>query len=135
MNLLPFIWAAGILLSLIVLSGFFTPGLLKYAESMKGAEPTVREIFYIHNTYVTLFVACFAVLCFAFGREMAGGSAMGRFLSGFLGAIWLLRLGIQVFYHNAEIKRAYPVMNVVFSATFLYLGVVFSLAAIGLGRD
>ena len=58
---------------------------------------------------------------------------MGRFLSAFASGIWLLRLVLQFAYHNPEIRRARPAMNVVFSSAFLYLGVVFGLAALGIG--
>jgi hypothetical protein len=124
---------AGILLLLIASSSFFTPRILDYKVNMEKVAPTVREIFYIHNLYVSLFVLAFAVLCLVYPREMIG-TGIGRFLCAFLAGAWSLRLLLQVFYHNKEIKRAWPAMNVVYSLTFLYLGVVFAAAAAGYGR-
>ena len=124
---------AGVLLLLIAASALFTPRLLSYRENLAGVAPTVREIFYIHNLYVTLFVLAFAVACLIYPSELAG-SPLGRFFCGFLAGAWGLRLLIQLAYHNREIKRSWPVMNVVFSATFLYLGLAFAAVASGWGR-
>lgn len=121
---------AGLFLLAIVLSSFFTPKILAYRENAARLDPTVREVFHIHNVYVTLFVLAFAVACLFYTREMVGTS-LGRFFCAFLAAAWLLRLGIQLFYHNREIKRAWPLMNVIFSATFLFMGLAFAAAAIG----
>src|SRR4051794_7797276 len=105
---------AGILLLLIAASAIFTPRLLAYRENMGRVDPIVREIFHIHNLYVTLFVFAFAIACLAYTREMCG-TPIGRFFCAFLSAAWLLRLLIQIFYHNKDIKRAWPTMNLVFS--------------------
>ena len=43
------------------------------------------------------------------------------------------RKKIQIFYHNREIKKAWPLMNVVYTLTFIYLGTTFGMAAIGYG--
>ena len=130
MNLIFHLRVAGGLLALIAVSALFTPRILAYRENLAKVEPTVREIFYIHNLYVTLFVIAFALPCLFAPAEMSTTS-LGRFFSGFLALAWGLRFFIQMFYHNRKIKRAWPVMNVVFSATFVYLGAVFGFAAFG----
>lgn len=124
---------AGLLLLALASSSLFVPRILAYRENMERVAPTVREIFYIHNLYVTLFVLAFAVLCLVYPADLLGTGA-GRFVCAFLAAAWLLRLALQAFYHNREIKRAWPLMNVAYSLTFLYLGIVFAVAAAGLGR-
>jgi hypothetical protein len=119
---------AGALLLLIAVAGACAPWVLAYGENNRRVDPIVREIFYIHNVYMTLFVLAFAIPCLTYPCELAG-TPLGRFFCGFLGFAWSLRLAIQLWYHNTEIKRAYPAMNVLFSTTFLYLGVVFAVAA------
>ncbi len=133
MTLIPLLQIAGGLLLLIAASSLFTPRLLGYRSNMERVDPTVREIFYIHNLYVTLFVIAFAIPCIAFPAEMYGTNT-GRFFCAFLAFAWTLRLILQVCYHNREIKCAWPIMNLIFSATFLYLGVVFAAAAAGYDR-
>ena len=120
---------AGALLGMIAVAGCLAPVVLNYRASIDRAEPIVREIFYIHNIYMSLFVISFAVPCLAFPRELTG-TFLGRFFCGSLGFAWSLRLILQFCYHNRDIKRAWPAMNLVFTTTFLYLGVVFSIAAI-----
>ena len=133
MNLIPWLRVAGLLLLLLVASTFFAPKILRYRENLERIEPIVREVFQIHNLYITFYIGAFAVLALAYPEELATTS-MGRFLAGFAGITWLLRLAIQFFYHNAEIKRAWPLMNVFYSLTFLYLGLSFGAVAVGLGR-
>ena len=123
---------AGVLLGMIALAGCLAPWVLHYRENMGRVEPIVREIFYIHNVYMSLFVLSFAIPCLAFPREMAGTS-LGRFFCGCNGFAWSLRVLIQFFYHNKAIKRAWPAMNVLFTATFLYLAACFIVAA-AIGR-
>jgi hypothetical protein len=71
-----------------------------------------------------------AALCFAFPRELAGGSPLGRSLSAFLAVFWGLRLAIQLFAYDRALRRARPVFDALFLAGFAYLTGVFTAAAL-----
>ena len=62
--------------------------------------------------------------------ELAGGSALGRFLSGFLAIFWGGRIIIQLFFYDQQVKRSRPITNLVFLATFIYLCGVFAVACL-----
>ncbi|MFL5342225.1 MAG: hypothetical protein ACJ8F7_18925, partial [Gemmataceae bacterium] len=63
-----------------------------------------------------------------FAAELAGGSRLGRCLSGFLALFWGLRAEMQVVHSNAEIKRRYLAFNLLFLVTFIVLTVIFTMA-------
>jgi len=81
------------------------PGRLRVRERMAGVPKFVRQIFYVHWIYIVIVVGIFAALCFGFAGELAGASRLGRFLSGVMAGFWLLRIGLQVFYYDSEVRR------------------------------
>ncbi len=129
--IIPAIWFAGVLQLLVASANFFAPRKLRYRENLAQASQTVRDIFAVHCIYIVLILVAFALLCFAFAGELAGGSRIGRALSGFLAVFWGLRVMIQLFHYNREIKRRHPIYNAIFLATFVALALIFTLAAAG----
>ena len=81
------------------------PGRLRVRERLEGVPRFLRQIFYVHWLYIVIVLGAFATLCFRFAPELAGVTAMGRFLSGFMAAFWLLRIVLQIFYYGREIRR------------------------------
>ena len=65
-----------------------------------------------------------AGLCFGFADELAGGSPLGRCLSGFLSGFWGIRLLFQLFFYDREVRRRHRLCDVLFLITFLYLVVL-----------
>jgi hypothetical protein len=124
------LWIAGGLQLLVASSNVFAPRKLRYAENLARVDRTFRDVFVILYLYIILMLVSFAVLCFTFAGELAGGSALGRCLSGFLAGFWGLRTLMQVFHYNREIKRRYPVYNALFMTTFVILTAIFATAAL-----
>jgi hypothetical protein len=69
-------------------------------------------------------------MCFLFAPELSGGGRLGRFLSGFLAAFWGLRVLLQLFYYDREVKRRYAAFNALFLAAYVYLTIVFAWSAL-----
>ncbi len=90
----------------------------------------VRQIFYVHWVYIVIVLGMFAALCFRFGRELAGATSMGRFLSGFMAAFWLLRIALQILYYDREIRRENRVLDALYLVALFVLVVVFGAAAL-----
>jgi hypothetical protein len=103
---------------------------LQYRKNLAGASAIVREVFYVHTAYIVLVVLGFAALSLLFPAELAGGQPLGRFLSAFLAIFWLLRVPIQLFYYPAEIRRQNRLADVIFTVAFVFLAIIFGLAAI-----
>jgi hypothetical protein len=77
-----------------------------------------------------LTVASFSALCFGFAHDLAGASALGRFLSAFLAVFWLLRILLQHFYYDREVRRAHRPLDVLYTVSLLILTGIFGWVAI-----
>jgi hypothetical protein len=84
----------------------------------------------VQNIYIMTTVAMFGIVSIVFTPELAGGSALGRFLSDFLAIFWGGRIIIQLFFYDQEVKRSRPIANLVFLAIFIYLCGVFAVACL-----
>jgi hypothetical protein len=125
------IWGAGAVHVGIVLANIPLPGRLRVRERLAPVPRFLRQIFYVHWVYIVIVVGLFAALCFGFAPELAGASGLGRFLSGFMAGFWLLRIGLQVFYYDAEIRRENRGLDMLYLGALVVLVVIFGAAAIG----
>jgi hypothetical protein len=106
------------------------PGRLRVRERLAGVPLFVRQIFYVHWAYIVIVLGMFAALCFGFAPELAGASGLGRFLSGFMAGFWLLRIGLQIFYYDREIRRENRVLDTMYLGSLVVLAVIFGIAAV-----
>lgn len=127
------IWGAGVVQAGIVGANLPLPGRLKVRERLGSVPRFMRQIFYVHWLYIVIVVGLFAALCFGFGPELAGGSGLGRFLSGFMAGFWLLRIALQIFYYDPELRRENRGLDRVYLGSLAVLVVVFGTAALRVG--
>lgn len=125
------IWGAGAVHVGIIAANVPLPGRLRVRERLAGVPRFVRQIFYVHWIYIVIVLGMFAALCFGFTAELAGASRLGRFLSGFMAAFWLLRVGLQLFYYDREVRRENWRLDMIYVGSLLVLVVVFGIAAMG----
>ena len=133
-HLIPWLWAAGAVQLLILGANFVLPKKLSCRENLARVSPMIREVFIVHWVYIVLVLGIFASLSFWFAPELAGASRLGRYLSAVIAVFWLLRVPIQLFFYDSELRRLNRFGDVVFLIAFSYLGVVFSVAALGVVR-
>lgn len=133
-HLIPWLWAAGALQLVIIAANFVLPEKLQCRENLARVSPMIREVFIIHWIYIVLVLGIFTSLSFWFAPELAGASRLGRYLSTVIAVFWLLRVPIQLFFYDPEIRKQNRIGDVVFLLAFSYLGVVFAVAALGVVR-
>jgi hypothetical protein len=124
------IWGAGLVHCGIVVANIPLPGRLRVRERLAGVPRFVRQIFYVHWVYIVIVVGMFAALCLGFARELAGASRLGHFLSGFIAAFWLLRILLQVFYYDSEMRRENRGLDALYLASLALMVGVFGVAAL-----
>ena len=124
------IWGAGIVHVGIMMANIPLPGRLRVRERLAGVPRVVRQIFYVHWVYIVIVLGLFAALCFGFARELAGASELGRFLSGFIAGFWLLRIVLQIFYYDREMRRENRGLDMLYVGSLIVLVVIFGMAAI-----
>jgi hypothetical protein len=128
------LWAAGGLQLAIAAANVLLPGKLRYRENLSRVSPIIRQIFVVHSIYVVFVVLFFAVLCLFFAPELAGGTELGRFLSATMAIFWLMRVLMQLFYYDADLRKQNRLADAAFSLSALFLGSVLAVAALGLAR-
>jgi len=124
------IWGAGLVHVGIMAANIPLPGRLRVRERLAGVPRFVRQIFYVHWVYIVIVLGMFAALCFGFASELAGASGLGRFLSGFMAGFWLLRILLQIFYYDPEIRRENRMLDLLYVASLIVLVVIFGIAAV-----
>jgi len=126
------IWGAGAVHVGIIGANIPLPGRLQVRERLAAAAVPrfVRQIFYVHWLYIVIVLGMFAALCFGFAGELAGASGLGRFLSGFIAGFWLLRIGLQIFYYDPEIRRENRGLDILYVGALIVLVVIFGMAAV-----
>jgi hypothetical protein len=124
------IWIAGAIHAGIVLANAALPSRLHVRENLRSAPVFLRQIFYVHWIYIVLVVGLFSALCFAFARDLAGASPLGRFLSAFMCGFWLLRIFLQLFYYDSEVRRANRGPDSLYVLSLIALAGIFGSVAI-----
>ena len=126
----PLIWFAGAVHVGIVLANIPLLGRLRVGERLAGVPRFLRQIVYVHWAYILIVVGLFAALCFGFAAELAGASGLGRFLSGFMAGFWLLRIVLQVFYYDRELRRENRGMDTLYVVSLVVLVGILGMAAL-----
>jgi hypothetical protein len=124
------IWGAGFVHVGIIAANIPLPGRLRVRERLAGVPRFVRQIFYVHWVYIVIVLGLFAALCFGFAPDLAGASGMGRFLSGFMAGFWLLRIVLQIFYYDGEVRRENQALDRLYVGALIVLVVIFGMAAL-----
>jgi hypothetical protein len=132
--LIPGLWAAGAVQLVILAANFFLPKKLRCRENLSRVSPMIRSVFVVHWIYIALVLGIFSALSFWFAPDLAGASRLGRFLSAAIAVFWLLRVPIQLFAYDPELRRQNRLSDIIFLAAFSYLGIVFGVAALGIAR-
>jgi hypothetical protein len=122
-------WGAGAVHLGIMAANIPLPGRLRVRERLVGVPRFLRQIFYVHWIYIVIVLGLFAGLCFGFAPELAGASTLGRFLSGFMAGFWLLRIVLQVFYYDREVRRENRALDTMYVGALIVLVVIFGTAA------
>lgn len=120
---------AGALHWILILVSFLLPDKLDYEENLKRVSPVIRQIFHAQHYLIVLVLAAFGGVSLFFTSDLATGSAIGRFLSAFIGLFWILRLGIQLFYYDPEVRRQHRLGDLAYTLIFIFQSAVFSAAA------
>jgi hypothetical protein len=123
------IWVAGAIHAGIVFANIPLPRRLRVQENLAGVPTFLRQIVYVHWIYIVLVVGLFSALCFGFARDLAGASLLGRFLSAFMCGFWLLRVLLQWFYYDAEIRRANRRLDALYLVALVGLVAIFGWVA------
>ena len=129
----PILWAlrvAGVLQLVVALANRRVVTILDYAGNLQGTTLIFRHVFWGMFTWVLLTVIAFGLADLAFARALAGAAPIGRALSATLAALWGLRLGLQLFRYDPEVRRQHRAADAAFTLFFAFVCAVHATAAI-----
>lgn len=124
------IWGAGFVHLGIIAANIPLPRRLRVREQLSAVPQFMRQIFYVHWAYIIIVLGMFAGLCFGFARELAGGRELRRFLSSFMAGFWALRIGLQIFYYDREVRRENWGLEMMYLGSLAVLVVILGMAAL-----
>jgi hypothetical protein len=114
----------------IAFANIFLPAKLRYRENLSRVAPIIRQIFVVHSVYIVGVVLLFAAVTFGFAGELASGHGLGRFLAAAIAVFWLVRVPLQIFYYDPNLRRAYRAGDLAMTAALLFLTVIYATAAL-----
>ena len=122
---------AGIVQLALVGANVSLPHFLRPSTELAPVSPMIRKMFYVHWIYIVFVLLIFSGLSLRFAGELASGHPLGRFISAAIALFWLARVPIQLFYYDAELRRANRLGDVTCITAFTFLGLVYGIAAAG----
>ncbi len=131
-GLVKLIWIAGAVQLLLIAANFVLPRKIGCRENLRRVSPVIRQVFVVHWIYIVFVLAIFSSLCFFFAHDLAGASRLGRFLASAMTIFWLLRIPLQFFYYDPEVRRQHRLGDAAYILAITYLAAVFTVAALGL---
>ncbi len=131
MNTIVFwISIAGAIHLAILATNAALPRRLNVAAGIAPLPRFLRQVFIVHWIYIVLVVATFAALCLFFGPDLAGRTPLGRFLAGAMALFWLLRIVLQVFYYDRDLRRQNRALDFLYLAALSALVLILGFAAL-----
>ena len=85
----------------LALLNFAIPRMLGWGPALAAAPPLLRQVFHVHVFFLAF------TLCIFGGLTLVHGSHLGP-LGPCIGAFWLARVGVQLFYYSPEHWRGRP---------------------------
>ncbi len=124
--------AGGILVGLAVLHAFFH-SYFKWKEELRTITLLTRQIHYTHTFFIALIVLLNGLLYLTCTADLLTTPLGQRISLGFF-IFWACRLILQFFGYSSSLWRGKPfetAMHILFSLLWLFLTLVFGLAAFG----
>ncbi len=128
--LLQLLWLAGLVQVAIAFANIFLPAKLKYRENLSRVAPIIQQIFVVHSIYIVGVVLLFAAVTFGFAGELASGRGLGRFLAAAIAIFWLVRIPLQIFYYDPNLRRAHRAGDLGMTLALLFLSGTYAVAAL-----
>ena len=124
------LWIAAAIQLAMFLANFYLPFKLQYRKNISGLAPLIRQIF-IHprRPYIAGVVLLFSAITFAFAPELASGHGLGQFLAATLCLFWFIRIPLQFFYYDKQIRRANRLGDIAMTLALIFLAVTYGVAA------
>ena len=125
------LYIAGVALVMICIANGFAFKKLGWNENLPRTDEFFQQVFKVHTLHLVMCMMAMGLAClFAAEELLEGKTLVARGFLWFAGVFWALRSVLHIFYYDQKIKRANPLWNALFLATFCYLAITFLTFAI-----
>jgi hypothetical protein len=112
---------AGLLHLGLVGVGFSAAKVLNWRKELRGLATLSRQLIWVHGGFIVATIIAFGLASIFLPSHLTEGTALSRFVCGFIGLFWLARLVIALFFFDASeqtkslfLKLGYHGLTVVF---------------------
>jgi hypothetical protein len=121
----------GVVMAWLVFVNLYVPGRFHWREEMARLSLLNRQIFQAHSVFLVLTLALFSALLLTCSDTLLEPTRLSRAVLIGLTIFWALRMLMQWWFYSPEIWRGHrfnTVMHYMFSATWMYVTIVFAAA-------
>ena len=122
---------AGVALLVLAFAHVFFEKRFNWKEELARLSSFNRQMFYVHNFFVTLVIAMIGALSLFGTNALREKSALSRYVTGAIAFFWLCRWIVQFFFYEAKLwrgKRFETMAHGFFALFWTYLVIVFGWA-------
>jgi hypothetical protein len=126
----------GAVMAWLVIVNLIVPKWFRWREEMAALSALNRQIFLAHNVFLILSLAMLSALLLTSASALLEPTLLSRMLLIGLAIFWGLRMVMQWAFYSPDIWRGhrfYTAMHYVFSAVWIYVTAVFTVAAVYVG--
>ena len=136
MRLVTILQFAGVLHLGLLCAGIMMPRVVEMKIHLAKLPQFLRDLFWTYYAFIGSCIAAFGSLTFFYADVLAAGEPLARAVTGFLAAFWTLRLVVAGFVFKMEAYLTNTLFRLghnVVNAVFVFLIIVYTLAAFGFG--
>jgi hypothetical protein len=122
---------AGLIMAGLAVLNLFVPRRFHWQEEMARLSLLNRQIFQAHSIFLIRTLGMFAAPLLVCGSDLLEPTRLARAILIGLTTFWTLRMLMQWFFYSPEVWRGdrfRTLMHGVFSATWVYVTIVFASA-------
>jgi hypothetical protein len=119
---------AGAALLVLAFAHFFFEKRFAWKEELARLSPFNRQMFYVHNFFITLVIATIGALSLFGTNALLEKSSLGRYVTAAIAFFWLCRWIIQIFFYDASLwrgKKFETMAHTAFVLFWTYLAMVY----------
>ena len=119
---------AGLLQLAVAVANLPAARVLRLDEEFGRLSRFPRQLVRTHHAYIGGLIAAFGFLSLGFAPALASGEPLGRALDLLLALFWGIRLVLQLFVYDRELRRKHRAVDLLFTTSFAFLTFTYGMA-------
>jgi hypothetical protein len=115
---------AGVALLILAFAHVFFEKRFHWQEELVSLSPFNRQMFYVHNFFITLVIGYIGALSFCGTNLLIEKSPLASYISGAIAFFWLCRWCVQFFFYDVSLwrgKKFETLAHILFGLIWTYL--------------